>query len=75
MPLPQSTEPHLRKVYRKLPAIDQIILSPGKAIVPSEPDLLYALGYALSKRATPQNFPRYLHLLETHPNRLCNCLH
>jgi len=45
------------KVYRKLPAIDQIILSPGKAIVPVEPDLLYAVGYALSKRATAQNFP------------------
>jgi len=43
-------------IHRKLPAIDQIILNPANAPLPDEPDLRYALAYALSKRAIPQNF-------------------
>jgi hypothetical protein len=43
------------KVMRKLPAIDQIILNPGKAPLPAEPDIRYALTYALGKRANEQN--------------------
>jgi hypothetical protein len=44
------------KIYRELPNVDAILLSPGKAEVPKDPTVLYALSAALAHRATPANF-------------------
>lgn len=63
-----------RKLYTELPSIDSIVTSPGTAIVPTKPGLLFAIAGALSKRATPQNFKNILTYLERVPvefNILC----
>lgn len=43
------------KMYRNLPDIDQIILNPGKAVVPTEPAVLYAISGAIAARMSDQN--------------------
>ena len=42
------------KMYRNLPDVDQIILNPSKAIVPTEPAILYAISGAIAARMTEQ---------------------
>jgi hypothetical protein len=44
------------RLYRELPAVDAILLSPDTAIVPTSPSALYAVSGALASKATPQTF-------------------
>lgn len=50
-------------LYRKLPSIDSILLSPATSPVPEDPATLYAVSYALAFRATPINFGAVLQYL------------
>lgn len=43
------------KYYRNLPNIDLILANPGKAEVPTEPAVLYALSTAIAARANKDN--------------------
>lgn len=44
------------RVWRNLPSIDQILLSPGTAAVPTDPATLFAICGSLAKRSTENNF-------------------
>jgi dynein-related subfamily AAA family protein len=56
------------QLFRSIPSIDSILLSPDKAPVPlREPASLWAIGAALARRATDQNFRRVLTYLERMP--------
>lgn len=55
------------KLYRDLPSIDSIIMSPGTATVPIAVGVLYAISAALGRRATADNFGRILQYLERIP--------
>ena len=54
-------------MYKKLPSIDAIMLSPKKADVPTEPGTLYAISAALARRANPDNFEKVMVYLERLP--------
>lgn len=46
------------KYYRNLPNLDALLMNPGKAEVPTEPAVLYALSTGLATKATPDNMER-----------------
>lgn len=46
------------RLYAELPNVDQILIDPTTARVPSNPGVLYALSGALAHRTTVQNFGR-----------------
>jgi hypothetical protein len=46
------------RVFKTLPNIDNIILNPTTAPVPTEPSTLYALATGLARKATDGNFDR-----------------
>lgn len=46
------------KLYRELPSIDAILLSPKDAPIPQQPSTLYAVASALAMRADVANFAR-----------------
>lgn len=54
-------------LYRKLPSIDAILLSPGTAEVPTDPATLYAISAALGRRTTEDNFGNVVTYLERLP--------
>jgi hypothetical protein len=43
------------KLYRQLPSLDEIILNPSRAPIPSEPGALYAISGALANKMNDQN--------------------
>lgn len=55
------------KLFRSLPSIDSILLSPGTADVPTDPATLYAISAALGRRATEDNFGNVVAYLERLP--------
>jgi hypothetical protein len=54
------------RLYRELPAIDQIFLHPDRAPVPAEPSAQYAVATAIGRYVTDQSFGRAI----TYLNRL-----
>jgi len=46
------------KLFRQLPDPLQVLKDPEKAIVPTEPSVLFAICGALAAAANPQNFDR-----------------
>jgi MoxR-like ATPase len=54
------------RMYRELPNVDAILLSPDTAIVPDSPSALYAVAGALAARATTATFAPIV----TYANRL-----
>jgi len=46
------------RVYREMPSIDGILLTPDTAPIPKEPSALYAVSSALGDRANAKNFPQ-----------------
>jgi hypothetical protein len=56
------------QLFRSLPSIDSILLNPDKANVPiNDPASLWAIGAALARRASDQNFRRVLTYLDRMP--------
>lgn len=51
-------------VIRQMPSPDAVLLNPDTAPVPKEPSARYAIGQALARKATPQNFQRIRTYLE-----------
>lgn len=47
-----------RKLYAEMPTIDQILLDPDKAKLPTKPSIHYAVARGLAMRATPKTFGR-----------------
>jgi hypothetical protein len=47
-----------RKMAASLVSVDQILLAPDKAPLPTKPDQLFAISFALGARANEQNFDR-----------------
>lgn len=56
-----------QKYYRSLPNLDQVLMNPKTAKVPSEPATLYALSTGLAARATPDNMERVIQYIERIP--------
>lgn len=54
-------------LFRKLPSIDAILLSPAKHEVPTDPATRYAVAYALAFRATPANLGAVVQYLDRMP--------
>jgi MoxR-like ATPase len=54
------------RLYRELPSIDQILLNPQTAPVPTQAATLYAVSSAMARRANDSNFSRVI----TYTNRL-----
>jgi len=52
------------KIYRNLPDPDAVLLNPKTADVPTDPQTLYALAGALSRKANPQTFSSILQYAE-----------
>jgi hypothetical protein len=48
------------KIYRTLPNIDTILMTPDKALVPDDPATLYAVAGALSRKASDQTIDRII---------------
>jgi ATPase family associated with various cellular activities (AAA) len=55
------------RLYRQLPSIDQILLTPDQAPVPSEPSAQYAVATALGRYMTDQSIGRGLRYLDRLP--------
>jgi len=55
------------RLFRELPSIDAILLSPDTAPVPTQPATLFAVAAALARRATPANLTRVMRYLERLP--------
>lgn len=58
------------QIFRNLPDIDGIILNPGKAEVPTDASILYALAGALSARANAQNLGAICQYLNRLPGEI-----
>ncbi len=56
-----------QKYYRSLPNLDQVLMNPKTAKVPTEPATLYALSTGLAARATPDNMERVIQYIERIP--------
>ncbi|MDQ3273775.1 MAG: MoxR family ATPase [Actinomycetota bacterium] len=56
-----------QKYYRSLPNLDQVLMNPKTAKVPTEPATLYALATGLAARATPDNMERVVQYIERIP--------
>jgi hypothetical protein len=55
------------EIYRNLPSLDGILMNPGKAKVPDELSVLYAVTSGLASKATDTNFDRVMLYLERLP--------
>lgn len=55
------------RLYSKCPSIDAILLDPGKADVPTEPQMKYAVASALSRRANANTIGRIVSYLDRMP--------
>jgi hypothetical protein len=55
------------RLYRQLPAIDQIFLHPDRAPVPAEPSAQYAVATAIGRYVTDQSFGRAVTYLNRVP--------
>jgi len=55
------------RLYRELPSIDAVILNPASAPIPNGPATLFAVAYALARRATCGTFGRILQYLDRLP--------
>lgn len=55
------------RLYKQLPNIDAILLSPSTAAVPKEVSALYAISAALASRMEPSNIGRAVEYLERLP--------
>lgn len=55
------------RLYRQLPSIDQILLAPDQAPVPSEPSAQYAVATALGRYLTDQSIGRGIRYLDRLP--------
>lgn len=53
-----------QKHYRSLPNLDQVLMNPKSAPVPTEPATLYALSTGLAARATPENMDHVIQYVE-----------
>lgn len=53
-----------RKMAASLVSVDQILLNPGTAPLPSKPNELYAVSVALASKANEQNFGRVVQYAE-----------
>lgn len=53
-----------QKYYRALPNLDNVLMNPKTAPVPTEPATLYALATGLAARATPDNMERVVQYIE-----------
>ena len=56
-----------RRVFAGLPDIDNILMNPTKADVPTDPVVLYALTGALAHRVSKDNFDRMFEYLQRMP--------
>ena len=45
-------------MFRQLPSIDAILVDPNAAVIPTQPNILYAVTTALASRATDRNVQR-----------------
>lgn len=52
------------RLYRELPSIDQIMLNPATAPVPTSPASLYAVASAIARRCSPSNVGRAIAYLD-----------
>lgn len=52
------------RLYRELPSIDQILMDPDSAQIPTQPATLYAVAGAVAHRTTEQNFGRVAKYVE-----------
>lgn len=55
------------KHHRSLPNLDQLLMDPTKAKVPTEPAVLYALSTGLAAKATIDNLPRVIQYIDRLP--------
>ena len=55
------------KIWRKLPNIDNILLHPDKADVPTDPATLYAISGSLADRANDNNFSKCITYFDRMP--------
>ncbi len=55
------------KIFRDLPSMDEIILNPSTAPVPSDPGALYAISTALAQKMSDQNITPICEYLERLP--------
>lgn len=55
------------KMYKSIPNLDHILLSPDTAMVPERPDAMFATVVGLARRATEDNFGRILTYAERLP--------
>ena len=58
-----------QRIYRSLPDVDAILLTPGAAALPEDPMTSYALMGALAHRATPRNFAAVIAYLDRLPEQ------
>lgn len=56
-----------QKHYRSLPNLDQCLMNPKTAKVPTEPPVLYALATGIAARATKDNMDRVIQYIERIP--------
>jgi hypothetical protein len=47
-----------KRIYENLPDIEGILLNPSKAVIPTDPAVLYALTGAIAHRSSKDNFDR-----------------
>jgi hypothetical protein len=55
------------RLYRAIPSLDQILLGPTVAPVPTEPSVLYAVATALGRAANPANIDAVVQYLDRLP--------
>lgn len=55
------------RLYQSLPDIDGIIMDPLKAVVPTEPSVIYAVSAALARRMSDKNVGRIVQYLDRLP--------
>jgi hypothetical protein len=55
------------KIYQDLPDIKKLIADPDKAVVPSEPSMLFAICGALSARADKKNYANIIRYTDRLP--------
>ncbi|WP_127127990.1 ATP-binding protein [Pseudoflavitalea rhizosphaerae] len=58
------------KIYRELPSVDQIILSPGTAIMPDDPGAQYAISAALARKLSDSNIKSIITYLKRLPDEI-----
>lgn len=61
------------RIYRSLPSIDGIFLDPQNALVPDQPNALYAVAAAVGRRTTEANIGRAIKYLERLPEEFNVC--